>query len=239
MAAARRRAGRPQALTAGPSFQAPAAGSGPCGSGAERGAPTAPVLHFTAQSRQGPHHCGLCAGRDLPGQPPAGAESRGGESSPVPPCADACAGAGASSVPWPQGPCRAPGISALLWGCTGKALAQRGDGTVGFLPRSRDTWQRPGADPGSWLSLQGSAQHQWGLLCCWAEQPPSCVPAAPAHGPRGRSIGCAGREPLTARARAPPPPAPPHQPGGTLMRLSPQKQTVSLPCRHVIISLSK
>lgn len=129
VAAARRRARRPQALTAGPSFQAPAAGSGPCGSGAERGAPTAPVLHFTAQSRQGPHHCGLCAGRDLPGQPPAGAESRGGESSPVPLCADACAGAGASSVPWPQCPCRAQGISALLWGCTGKALAQRGNGT--------------------------------------------------------------------------------------------------------------
>lgn len=30
-----------------------------------------------------------------------------------------------------------------------------------------------------------------------------------------------------------------HLRGGTLMRLSPRKQTVSLPCRHVIISLSK
>lgn len=30
-----------------------------------------------------------------------------------------------------------------------------------------------------------------------------------------------------------------HLRGGTLMRLSPWKQTVSLPCRHVIISLSK
>lgn len=70
---------RARVLTAGLSFQAAAAGPGPWGSGAECGAPAAPVLHVTAQGRQGPHHRGLRAGRDLPGQPPAGAEGRGGE----------------------------------------------------------------------------------------------------------------------------------------------------------------
>lgn len=169
-----------RALTAGPSFQAPAAGSGPCGSGAERGAPTAPVLHFTAQSRQGPHHCGLCAGRDLPGQPPAGAESRGGESFPGP----------------PSGCCCAPRRIQPCGGAAGNALHGAGSGTCGTptpLPRA------PGM-PGTsrvwaWL-LPGAAQHITvptrgrgaARLCSPSAEPPA-LPTAPAVQAGGGGVG--------------------------------------------------
>lgn len=59
----------------------------------------------------------------------------------------------------------------------------------------------------------------------------------PPHGLCGPGARQGGRGAFLRQSESTP--RPPHPRGGTLMRLSPRKQTVSLPCRHVIISLSK
>lgn len=246
-------AGAGRVLTAGPSFQAAAAGAGPWGPGAERGAPAAPVLHVAAQGGQRPHHRGLCAGGDLPGQPPAGAEGRGGESCPH----------RARLCPWVPAVPKSPGSPWLLpwlgehWRLHTSPVLRAPRGPLSPCPPAQtpETPAAAGYRSRSWPAAAGlgTARHRTaphgtvpgqGLLCCCAEQPLSCptapaaptVPTAPAA-PAAPAPGRVGVEGFPRRSESPPrPPALPHQP---LMRLSPRKQTASLPCRHVIISLSK
>lgn len=250
-----------RALTAGPSFQAAAAGAGPWGPGAECGAPAAPFLHVAAQGWEGPHYRGLCVRRDLPGQPPSGAEGRRGES-----CLHQdrlcqqqvlllhrCPGL---FLPhgkgwWPRMAQRAlewhqaePEDSMLHW-CSQHC---RNLWTPLPLQDTRDAGTSPSIGPSVGQLLQDLAQHG---TAQHSAQPGAAVPARgccaaglsrfhslnPRHSLCGPGARQGGRQAFPRQSESTPHPL--HPRGGTLMRLSPRKQTVSLPCRHVIISLSK
>lgn len=183
-------------LTAGLSFQATAAGPGPWGSGAERGAPAAPVLHVAAQGWQGPHHRGLCAGRDLPGQPPAGAEGRGGESFPCGGCQQQVPMAvpGGISAPWPglvalagqESPGVAPGRAWRPHFSPVLRAPRAPPDPLPPSPKARDTSTNRALVPV--LASCCRAQHgtAWRpARCCCAEQPHGRYSPDPPRSPQG------------------------------------------------------
>lgn len=89
----------------------------------------------------------------------------------------------------------------------------------------------------TWHSMVRHSTAQHPARCCCAAGLSRLHSLNPHHTLCGPGARQGGRRAFLCQSESIPRPL--HPRGGTLMRLSPRKQTVSLPCRHVIIYLSK
>lgn len=126
-----------------------------------------------------------------------------------------------------------PAVGPLGTRCTVRAVGPAGPPLRS--PEHQGCRVPAGRGPGSCLVLHSTLRCQRGAAALPGCAAPLLSPPCSPQPPQCRQ-GEAEREPSQLERDSP---HTSRQPGGTLMRLSPQKQTVSLPCRHVIISLSK